>query len=166
MNTSSASARFSATALSSSNVTTLSRRALALSLNVLTPTDSSLALTPAPLRLNSHRLRGTKYSTQRSACPADRRAGVFLWKLSSPYAEDFLRGRLLNFVGFELSILKVTCALFSWQFTGGLSAASLCQDTTAIEIFSSHFSTLCTARVLEPLEHRAVTLRSTELMSS
>ncbi|CAD0204626.1 unnamed protein product [Chrysodeixis includens] len=45
---------------------------------------SSYSSPAAPLRLNSLRLRGTKYSTHLSAWPADRRAGVFLWKLSSP----------------------------------------------------------------------------------
>ncbi|CAH0714052.1 unnamed protein product, partial [Brenthis ino] len=86
INTSSAKALSADTpAFSSSKVTILSRRALARSPSALIPTaTSSLTPTPVPLKLNSLRLRGTKYSTHLSACPADRRAGVFLWKLSSP----------------------------------------------------------------------------------
>jgi hypothetical protein len=124
---------------------------------------------PTPLRLNSLKLLGTKYSTHFSACPADRLIGVFLWKPSSQL-DDFRLGRLLNFVGFKLSILNFTCCRFSEQFEnvdGPDSAASLCQETTDIAILSSHiFSTLCTARDFEPPAQSVVKLRNAELMSS
>lgn len=164
MNTSSASALPPATARSSSKVTILSRRDARPRSNVVTAHSSLLV--PAPLRLNSLRLRGTKYSTQRSTLPAERLAAEFLWKFSSVYAEDFLLGKLLNLVGFELSILKLTCGLFSWPEPDGPSAVSLCQETTAMDIFSSHASTLCTARDFEPPVHSAVKPRNAILKSS
>ncbi|KPI95999.1 hypothetical protein RR46_11712 [Papilio xuthus] len=133
----------SASARSSSKVTVRSRR--------------------EPLRLSSLRLRG--------AGPAERRAGMPRTKLSSPTAAVFLRGRLLNLVGFEPSTRNETCGLLSDRVApdtdGAHSAVAERQETaTVVVIFSSPHSTLWTARDFPPPEHSVATLRKAALVSS
>ncbi|CAH2051573.1 unnamed protein product, partial [Iphiclides podalirius] len=112
-----------------------------------------------PLRLSSLRLLG--------AGPAERLAGIPRTKPSSPSAEDFLRGRLLNLVGFEPSMRKETCGRLSGRGApdadGAHSAAAIRQEGAGGSFSSEHSA--WTARDLPPAQSDATPLKA-ELVSS